>query len=125
LPTWLRNVLQHDLLGLPIHDDRAAGGQERKAELDIALQPAPRLRGESSQPSVEAELLSVVAHELQNRQDGLVASPPQPGAQLLQEKGCALGRSKEQHGVDVGQVEAFLHPTFDFSVGSACHEATA
>ena len=63
---------------------------------------------ECAQLRVEAELLAVVADEVEDGQHGLVAGAAQSAAELLQEDRRALGRSEEQHGVDVGEVEALV-----------------
>ena len=50
----------------------------------------------------------MVADEVEHGQDGLVLRTPQAAAELLQEDGCALGGTEQQHGVDVGHVEALV-----------------
>jgi len=72
--------------------------------LDVALQAAPGGAGQCAEPPVEPELCAVVSDEVEHREHRLVACPPQPATELLQEQRRALCRSEEQHGVDVGQI---------------------
>ena len=43
------DVLEHELLGLSVHDDLAAGRQEREPSFDVALEAAASLPGERAQ----------------------------------------------------------------------------
>ena len=108
VPDLAPDVLQHDLLRLPVHDDLAARRQEREAALDVAFQSAAGLPGQGPQPMVEAELLAVVPDEVQDRQNRLVPGSTKPTAELLQEQRRALGGAQEQHRVDVGNVQALV-----------------
>ena len=67
-----------------------------------------RLPCQCAQLEVEAELLAVIADEVQDGQHGLVLRPPQPSPELLQEDRGALGGSEEQHRVDIGNVDALV-----------------
>ena len=74
---------------------------------------------------VETELSTVLADEVEDRQNRLVPCPPQPAPELLQEQGRALGRPQQQDGVDVGQVEPLVEQvrreeSVDLASRSAC-----
>ncbi len=66
------DVLQHNGLGLSVHDDLSAGWKERKPLFDLALDAGPCRARQCPQLPVEAELLAVIANEVEHSQDGLV-----------------------------------------------------
>ena len=67
------DVLKHDRLGLPVHDDLATRGQERESALDLAFQALAGQTGDCTKLAVPGELLVLVTDEVEHRQDGLVA----------------------------------------------------
>ena len=64
--------------------------------------------GQDAELPREVELLAVIAHEVQDGEDGLAMSAAKAAAKLLHEDRRALGGPQEQHGVDIGDVEAFV-----------------
>ena len=101
-------VLEDQRLGLSIHDDLAAGRQEREPSFDLALEAPTSLAGQRAQLLVEAKLLALVSDEVEDGQHGLVGRAAKSATELLQEDRGALGGAEEQHRVDVGQVEALV-----------------
>ena len=64
--------------------------------------------GQCGETLVEPELTALVTDEVQRGQHGLTGHHPQATPELLQEHRRALGRPKEQHSVDRGNVEALV-----------------
>ena len=102
------DVVEHQLLGLPVQDDLRARRQERETLLDLMGESPPGRSGERSIPDVEPEFLALVPDKVQCGQDGLVGGEAQTAAELLQEDRRALGGPQEQDGVDCGQVETLI-----------------
>ena len=78
-------VLEDQRLGLSIHDDLAAGRQEREPSFDLALKAPTSLAGQRAQLYVEAELLALVSDEVEDGQNGLVGRATKSATELLQE----------------------------------------
>ena len=91
-----------------VEDDLGAGGQEREAVLDVALELGARAPGHRAEAPVEAELRAVVADEVERGQHGFAWCQPQSAPELLEEDGGALGGTQEEDGVDGGHVDALV-----------------
>jgi hypothetical protein len=102
------DVVQYQLPRDPVEPDRAARGQEREAVLDLAHQLRTGTSGQRAVANVPAEAPVVLSHEVEHGQAGLAGGAAQAPAQLLQEDGGALGGAQEQHGVDLGHVDALV-----------------
>jgi hypothetical protein len=64
--------------------------------------------GERHHLGVEPELAALLADEVKDGQDRLAVRAPKPATELLQEQRRALGRSQQQQGVDLGDVQALV-----------------
>lgn len=74
--------------------------------LDLALEAGPRRARQRSESKIEAEALVLLPDEVERGEAVLSFHQPQAAAQLLEEDGRALGRSKEEDGVDLRNVHA-------------------
>ena len=90
-----------------VQNDLAPDGRNGKPS-STSRSSSPRVAPVSARSVVEAELLAVVADEVEHGQDRLVAGAPQAAAELLEEDGRALGGPEEEDGVDVGEVETLV-----------------
>ena len=102
------NVPEHDVPRDRVQLDVAAGGQHREAFPDLSLDPPTTGTGQSPISSVKPELGVLMTDEVEDGQAGLVVGQTQAAAELLQEHRRALRRSKEEDGVDCGNVEALV-----------------
>ena len=100
----LAEASQDDLLGDRLELEVAAGGQEREAVLDLALEVASRAAEQRPEATIEAELLAVVADEVEHRAD-LPLGFAQSTTELLDEEHRAVGRPQKQERVDVAHVD--------------------
>ena len=66
-----------------------------------------------SKPSIEAELGPLASGEVEHHQLSLVPRAAEPAPELLEKDRRTLGRSKEQEGVDVGDVDALVEKVDD------------
>ena len=76
--------------------------------LDLVLQIATSGAGQGTQLEVESEFAVLLPYEVKNGEDGLVLAAPKPAAELLKEDRRALRRPKEDHSVDLGDINAFI-----------------
>src|SRR4051794_27789507 len=88
------DVVEHHPLRLLVQHDLAARGKEGEAPFDVALESSASAPRESPELRVPAELLVLVAHEVEHREDCLVAGAAQSAAELLEENGRALSWSQ-------------------------------
>src|SRR5690606_22058578 len=93
------NALEHDLAGDAIELHVTAGGEERKALPDLALELATAAAEQGLQTPIEAELGAMVTHEVEHGAHGLAGAAPQAPPELLQEQGGALGGAQHQQRV--------------------------
>ena len=91
-----------------LYSNLSARGQEGEAAFDVTLELGSSATGHGAESFVESELSPVVSHEVQSSQDRFVLRAAKSSAQLLKEDGRALRGAKEQHGVDGGNVDAFV-----------------
>ncbi len=85
------DVLEHQLLSLPVENDLTARWQEREALFHLMSEPPTGRPRQGPVSDVEAEFLALVSDKIQSRQDRLVGSEPQSASKLLEEDRCALG----------------------------------
>jgi hypothetical protein len=74
------------------------------------------------QAAIEAELLAVVADEVEHRAQALAVAAPQPTPELLEEQGRAVGGPEQEQAVHAGDVDALVEQVdgedhLDFSAG--------
>ena len=67
---------------MPIHDDLAAGRQEGKASFDLPLQTSSGVAGEGTKLRVEAELLAVIADEVEDGEHRFGSCTAEAAAEL-------------------------------------------
>jgi hypothetical protein len=104
----LPDVLQNDFARYRIQNDLTSGRQEGEAMFDLANEFFSTQTRQSPEALVEAELLALMADEVQCSQHGLAWRRAQPAAELLKKHGRALSGPQEQHGVDIGDVESLI-----------------
>ena len=102
------DVLEDEVLRLPVEHDLTARREEREPLLDLSLERASAVTRQGAIPLGEAELLALVADEVQHRQDGLRRRSPEAPTELLEEDRRALSGPEHQDRVDVGDVEALI-----------------
>ncbi len=92
----------------PVQLHVAAGGEEREALLDLSDDVGAGAAEEGAEAAVVAELLAVVADEVEDGADGLALGLPEPAAELLEEEERALGGAEHEERVDGGDVHALV-----------------
>ena len=102
------DVVEHDVLGDPVEDYLRAGRQIREALLDLSLEVAAAATQEGAEAAVEAELLSMMTHEIENRALQLAVTLAQPSSQLLEEQRGTVGRAQQKERIDDRHVNAFI-----------------
>ena len=102
------DVLEDEVLRLPVEHDLTARREEWEPLLNLSLEGAAGVSRQGSISLGEAELLALVADEVQHRQDSLRRRASEPTSELLEEDRCALGGAEHEDGVDVGDVEALV-----------------
>ncbi len=108
-------------LATPVQLHVAAGGEEREALLDLPHDVGAGAAEERAEAAVVAELLAVVADEVEDGADGLALGLPEPAAELLEEEERALGGAEHEERVDGGDVHALVeevHAEDDADVAS-------
>ena len=104
----LPDVLQHEILRDRVEHDLTARRQKRETLLDLALQRLAADAGHALETVDRNGTHGVGARRSPARSARSCPGEPEAAAQLLQEDSRALGRAQEQHGVDLGDVEAFV-----------------
>ena len=104
----LADVVEDDLLRDLVELHVATGREEREALLDLSLEVAATATQEGAETAVEAELLSMMAHEIENRALQLAVTLAQPSSQLLEEQRGTVGRAQQEQRVDDRHVNAFI-----------------
>ena len=99
---------QDPLRGDPVQLHVAAGGEEREALLDLLHHVGAGAAEEGAEAAVVAELLAVVADEVEDGADRLALGLPEPAAELLEEEERALGGAEHEERVDGGDVHALV-----------------
>ncbi len=102
------DVAQDDVASDVVEVEVAAGGQVGEALLDVGLQLSPGAAEHPPVAEVEAELLGLVADEVQDGEDVLAFGAAQASTELLEEDGGALGRAQHEYDVDGGDVDALV-----------------
>src|SRR5699024_10257346 len=82
------DVLQDDFLSLLVEQDLTARWEEGEALLDLMSEALACPADHRAKAIGEAEVLVLVTHEVQRRQDRLTSCPAKAAAELLQEDGC-------------------------------------
>ena len=96
------------LLRLALKVDGAARWQPREALLDLAQDLPAGAAEDGAEAAVEAELGVHVADEVERGEALLAVGQAEAAAELLEEDGGALGGAEEEHGVDLGDVDALV-----------------
>ena len=106
----LAQIGQHPLARHPIEHQPASRRQKREPLRQLLLQLAATAAEQGAVAQVETEAAVLLADEIQNGETALLCfwREAQAPAQLLQEHDRALGGPQQQHGVDRGDVEAFV-----------------
>ena len=106
----LPQIGQHPLAGDAIEHQPATGRQKREPLGQLVFELPPAAAKQRPVAQIKAKTPVLLADEVQNGEAALagVGRQPQAPAELLQEHHRALGGPQEQHGVDGGDVEAFV-----------------
>ena len=99
-------VVEHDLATLAVEVDGAPGRQEREVGGDLVDDRAAAGVKDRLQPIFEAELATVLADQVDDREVALAGSAAQAAAKLLGEYRRRRCRPKQEDAVDVGHVDA-------------------
>ena len=102
------DVVEDDLAGDWVERDPGAGGEVGEAGDDVAFEFSSGAAQEPSEPLVEAELLVLIADEVEDGQHVFASALAEPASELLEEDRCALGRAQHQHDIDGRDVDALV-----------------
>ena len=103
-----RTLREHDVAGDVVEVEVAAGGQVGEALLDVGFEFSSGAAEHAPVAEVEAELLALVADEVEHGQHVLAFGAAQAAAELLEEDRGALGGAQHEHDVDGGDVDALV-----------------
>src|ERR1035437_8560516 len=101
-------ALEHDLLCLLVQLQMTPGRQIGKPLTYCLFDAASRPTDEGTKASVDTELLSVHAYEVEDCAEGLVLGSPEPTSELLHEQRGTIGGSEHQDRVDRGEIYSFV-----------------
>jgi hypothetical protein len=102
------NVREDSVGGDGVEFHVASGRQIRKASLDLADEVLSRTAEKCPEPSVEPELLAMMANEVKHCADVLLRSQPKTAPELLEEQCRAVRGTEQQQSVDDWDVHAFV-----------------
>ena len=83
--TAASQVVEHDLTALAVEVDGAPGRQKREVRVDLVDEPAAAGVEDRAQPIFEAELATVLADQVDDREVALAGSAAQAASELLGE----------------------------------------
>ncbi len=99
-------VAEHELSGLTIQVDRAAGRQEREIVLNLLDDGPTTTIKDCAEPLLETKFATVLPDQIYHRQMALAAGHAEPATELLAKNRCGLRRAEQQDRVHVGNVNA-------------------
>src|SRR5262249_23210362 len=97
----------------PLHQDRATGRQVCETTLDLLRDRDSGVGQERRESQVDAEVAVCLAHEVEHGETLLLLMEPKATAELLEKYRQALGRSEEQHHIDLRDIDALVIQVHD------------